>query len=50
MIHKPLLALPIFTPIVNDAFVFGQVAAANAISDVYAMGGTPLMALAILGW
>jgi selenide,water dikinase len=39
-----------FTPIVNDAFVFGQVAAANAISDVYAMGGTPLMALAILGW
>lgn len=39
-----------FTPIVDDAFVFGQVAAANAISDVYAMGGTPMMALAILGW
>jgi selenide,water dikinase len=39
-----------FTPIVDDAFVFGQVAAANAISDVYAMGGTPIMALAILGW
>ncbi len=39
-----------FTPIVDDAFIFGQVAAANAISDVYAMGGKPLMALAILGW
>jgi len=39
-----------FTPIVDDAFVFGQVAAANAISDVYAMGGTPTLALAILGW
>jgi selenide,water dikinase len=39
-----------FTPIVNDAFQFGQVAAANAISDVYAMGGKPILALAILGW
>src|SRR5699024_3026734 len=39
-----------FTPIVNDAFTFGKVAAANAISDVYAMGGSPLLALAILGW
>ena len=39
-----------FTPIVDDPFIFGQVAAANAISDVYAMGGTPIMALAILGW
>jgi len=39
-----------FTPIVNDPFVFGQVAAANALSDVYAMGGSPLLALAILGW
>ncbi len=39
-----------FTPIVDDAFQFGQVAAANAISDVYAMGGKPIMALAILGW
>ena len=37
-----------FTPIVDDAFDFGRVAAANAISDVYAMGGKPLMALAIL--
>jgi selenide,water dikinase len=39
-----------FMPIVDDAFDFGSIAAANAISDVYAMGGTPLMAVAILGW
>ncbi len=39
-----------FTPIVNDPFDFGKVSAANAISDVYAMGGKPIMALAILGW
>ncbi len=39
-----------FTPIVDDPFTFGKVAAANAISDVYAMGGNPIMALAILGW
>lgn len=39
-----------FTPIVDDAFDFGRVASANAISDIYAMGGTPLVAIAILGW
>jgi selenide,water dikinase len=39
-----------FMPIVDDAFDFGGIAAANAISDVYAMGGKPLMAIAILGW
>ncbi|HMP99757.1 MAG TPA: selenide, water dikinase SelD [Cyclobacteriaceae bacterium] len=39
-----------FMPIVDDAFTFGQIAAANALSDVYAMGGKPMMALAILGW
>lgn len=39
-----------FTPVVDDATAFGQVAAANAISDVYAMGGKPVMALAIMGW
>lgn len=39
-----------FMPIVNDAFDFGRIAAANAISDVYAMGGKPLLALGILGW
>lgn len=39
-----------FMPIVDDPFDFGRIAAANAISDVYAMGGTPVMALGILGW
>ena len=39
-----------FMPIVDDAFDFGKIASANAISDVYAMGGKPLMAIAILGW
>ena len=39
-----------FMPIVDDPRTFGRIAAANAISDVYAMGGTPLMAIAILGW
>jgi selenide, water dikinase len=39
-----------FTPIVDDPYTFGQIAAANAISDVYAMGGRPLLAIAILGW
>jgi selenide,water dikinase len=39
-----------FTPIVDDPYVFGQIAAANALSDVYAMGGRPLTALAIAGF
>jgi len=39
-----------FMPIVDDPFIFGRIAAANAISDVYAMGGKPLLAIAILGW
>ncbi len=39
-----------FMPIVDDPFDFGRIAATNAISDVYAMGGTPIMAVAILGW
>jgi selenide,water dikinase len=39
-----------FTPIVDDPFDFGAIAAVNAISDVYAMGGKPLLAIAILGW
>jgi selenide,water dikinase len=39
-----------FMPIVDDAYDFGRVAATNAISDVYAMGGTPVLAIAILGW
>lgn len=39
-----------FSPIVDDAFDFGRIAATNALSDVYAMGGSPLLAVAILGW
>jgi selenide,water dikinase len=39
-----------FMPIVDDPFRFGRIAAANAISDVYAMGGKPVLAIAILGW
>ncbi len=38
-----------FTPIVDDPFDFGRIAAANALSDIYAMGGTPIFALALLG-
>ncbi len=39
-----------FMPIVDDPFIFGQIAATNAISDVYAMGGKPIMAIAVFGW
>ena len=39
-----------FTPVVDDAFDFGRIAAANALSDVYAMGGRPVLALNLLGW
>jgi selenide,water dikinase len=39
-----------FTPVVDDAFLYGQIAAANALSDVYAMGGQPICALSILGF
>ena len=39
-----------FMPIVDDPFKFGQIAATNAISDIYAMGGAPLMAISIFGW
>jgi selenide,water dikinase len=39
-----------FMPIVDDPFMFGKIAATNAISDIYAMGGSPMMAIAILGW
>ena len=39
-----------FTPIVDDPYDFGRIAACNAISDIYAMGGKPLMAIAILVW
>ena len=39
-----------FMPIVDDPYDFGRIAATNAISDIYAMGGTPQLAIAILGW
>ncbi len=39
-----------FMPIVDDPFVFGKIAATNALSDIYAMGGRPLMAISIFGW
>jgi selenide,water dikinase len=39
-----------FAPIVDDPYQYGRIAAANALSDVYAMGGRPFMAIAILGW
>lgn len=39
-----------FTPIVDDAYDWGRIAAANALSDVYAMGGTPLLCLNLVGW
>lgn len=45
-----LVTADFFMPIVDDAFTFGQVAAANSLSDVYAMGGKPITAIALLGW
>ena len=39
-----------FTPVVDDAYDWGRIAAANALSDVYAMGGEPLIAVNLLGW
>jgi selenide,water dikinase len=48
--HVILSTTDFFMPIVDDPFDFGRIAATNAISDIYAMGGRPLMAIAILGW
>src|SRR5438270_10248646 len=45
-----LFTADFFTPITHDAYTYGQIAAANAISDIYAMGGVPILALALLGW
>ena len=39
-----------FTPVVDDAYDWGRIAAANALSDVYAMGGTPVVAVNLLAW
>ena len=44
------LTTDVFTPIVDDAYSFGAIAAANALSDLYAMGATPILALNIAGW
>ncbi|MCK7479704.1 MAG: AIR synthase related protein [Candidatus Moduliflexus flocculans] len=43
-----ILTLDFFTPIVDDPYDFGQIAVANALSDVYAMGGRPLLAMNII--
>ena len=40
----------VFTPSVDDPYMFGQVAAANSVSDIYAMGGTPMTAVSVLGF
>ncbi len=45
-----VLTADFFTPVVDDAATFGRIAAANALSDVYAMGGTPLLAVNLLAW
>jgi selenide, water dikinase len=45
-----VLTTDFFTPVVDDAYDWGRVAAANALSDVYAMGGRPVMAVNLLGW
>ena len=39
-----------FAPVVDDAYTFGRIAATNALSDIYAMGGEPLVAVNLLGW
>lgn len=48
--HALVQTVDVFTPCVDDPFLFGQIAAANSLSDVYAMGGTPLTALSIVGF
>jgi selenide, water dikinase len=49
--HRALVqTVDFFTPIVDDAFAYGQIAAANALSDVFAMGGRPITALNIMGF
>lgn len=39
-----------FTPVIDDPYLFGKIASANAVSDIFAMGGKPIVALSILGW
>lgn len=45
-----VLTADFFTPVVDDAYDWGRIAAANALSDVYAMGGRPIVAVNLLGW
>jgi selenide,water dikinase len=45
-----ILTVDVFAPSVDDPYTFGQIAAANSVSDIYAMGGTPLTALSIIGF
>ena len=45
-----VLTVDYFTPIVDDPYAFGQIAAANSLSDVYAMGGRPILMLSIVGF
>jgi selenide,water dikinase len=45
-----LLTTDFFTPVVDDPYDWGRIAAANALSDIYAMGGTPVLAVNLLGW
>lgn len=48
--HALVQTVDFFTPIVDDAYIFGRIAAANALSDIYAMGGRPITALSILAY
>ncbi|MGH8888159.1 MAG: selenide, water dikinase SelD [Acidothermaceae bacterium] len=48
--HAVVLTTDFFTPVVDDAYDWGRIAAANALSDIYAMGGRPLVAVNLLGW
>ena len=48
--HALVQTVDVFTPCVDDPYLFGKIAAANSVSDVYAMGGTPLTALSIVGF
>ena len=48
--HATIATIDFFAPVVDDPFDFGRIAAANALSDIYAMGGIPLAALNVVGW
>jgi selenide,water dikinase len=48
--HAILSTADFFTPVVDDAYDWGRIAAANALSDIYAMGGRPVLAINLLGW